>query len=272
MRSAPRFLLLVLATSTLCFFASPLHALAASSRQKLELSFTLEKQTITLNEPVVVRLRAENKPSRPASLDLGFDRIGNLRFLIAAEGGKPIQVAAHLHGGIARNGIVKIAPGETYTQNVLLSALYAFPSKGLYLIQINFVPRGPTTGEGEVPVYKSKEMRLQVLPRNPSQLKKVCENLVEKVMSRNAGSALESAKALSYVNDLVAVPYLEQAATRGPFKVVVRQIATHGLARISLTWGEKRVFSLLTQKDPQLEREISAHMSVIRTHPAAPQD
>lgn len=272
MRSATRFLILVLATSGLGFFAGPLQALAASPRQKLELSFTLEKQAITLHEPVVVQLRAENKSGQPASLDLGFDRVGNLRFLITATGGNPIQVVARLHGGIARTGIVKVAPGETYTQNVLLSAHYAFPAKGLYLIRVNFVPHAATAGRGELAAYKSKKMRLQVSPRNPSQLKKVCENLVKKIMSRNAESTLESAKALSYVNDLVAVPYLEQAATQGPFNVVVRQIATHGLALISLTWGKERVFSQLTQKDPQLKREISAQMSVIRTSPDAPCD
>ena len=250
----------------------PLQAPAASPRQTIALSFSLEKQTITLHEPVVVRLRAENKSGQPVSIDLGFDRIGNLQFLINLAGEKPVRVVAHLHGGLARYGIVKIAPGGTYTQNVLLSALYAFRSEGLYLIRVNFVSRGPTTGVGEVPVCKSKEMRLQILPRNPSQLKKVCENLVEKIMSRNAESAMESARALSYVNDLVAVPYLEQAATSGPFNIVDRPTAIDGLARISLTWGKERVFSHLTQKDPQLEREISAHMSVIRTHPDAPHD
>lgn len=221
---------------------------------------------------MVVQLRAENESDRPVRLHLGFDRVGNLRFMITGPGKKSTHVAARLHGGIARLGTVMVAPRETYTQNVLLSSFYPFPQKGLYLIQVSLVPHDATARDEQPTFYETKRMSLRVLPRNRSTLKKVCEGLVEKIMSGNAASALESAKALSFVNDLVAVPYLERVSTHEPFKPVVRQIATHGLARISLEWGKKRVYSLLTQKDPRLESEIAAAIAVIRTHEGAPLD
>ena len=231
--------------------------------QRLEVSFSLEKEAISLHEPVLVRLRAENKSDHPSRLDLGFDRIGNLRFLIARHGERPVEITPRLHPGIVRVGLVTVAPGDSYTQDILLNPLYAFLAKGLYVIQVSLTTQGTAVPEGQATAYDSPKMYLRVLPRDPSQLKNVCANLEEKIMSNGPEASMESARALSYMNDLVAVPYLERAATRGPFKPVVRPMAIDGLARISLTWGKKRVFSLLTQKDPRIEAEISGHMATI---------
>lgn len=263
MRSTIRLLLPALMAIGLGFLACSVQAVAASPGNSLALSFSLEKGTVALHEPVLVRLRADNGSDRPMRLDLGFDRVGNLRFVIAGPGEERIHVVPHLHPGLVRFGLVTVDPGKSYTQDILLSALYTFSAEGSYAIQVSLTPSSPLAKQNWPGAYKPKQMSLRVLPRNPSQLRRVCADLVEKIMSENAGSVLESAKALSYVNDLVAVPYLERAAMHGSFNPVVRPIAIDGLARISLTWGKKRVLSFLTQKDPRIEAEISAHMTTL---------
>src|SRR5574337_705697 len=120
MRSARWFPSVVLAVTALGTLPFSSQGLAASMGQPLEVSFSLERETMTLHEPVLVRLSAENKSNRPVHLDMGFDRVGNLRFTITGPGEKPVETAPRIHEGIARPGLVKMAPGETYTQDVLL--------------------------------------------------------------------------------------------------------------------------------------------------------
>lgn len=262
-RSARQFSFEFLVAFGLAFITYSSGGLAFSKGQPLDLSFSLEKETITLHEPVIVRLRAVNKSNQPAGLDLGFNREGNLRFLIQAPGKEPFRVAPRLDEGLSRYGAAMVAAGQTYTQDILLSALYAFPAKGNYLIQAELSHGGPSGREDQPAAFKSQKMALHVLSRNPSKLRRVCADLAEKMMSGDAESALESATALSYVDDLVAVPYLERAATRGPFKVVIRHTAIDGLARLALTWGKMKVFSLLPQMDSRIEAEISAAMRTV---------
>jgi hypothetical protein len=257
------FLPLVLAATALGFIAFFPLRLASSTAQSLKVSFSLEKEAITLHEPVLVRLRADNSSERPLRLDMGFDRVGNLRFFIARPGERPVEITPRLHPGIVRAGLVTVAPGGSYTLDILLNELYTFSAKGSYIIQVSLTTHGTAAPEGQATAYKSQKMYLRVLPRNPPQLRQACEGLMGKIMSSSAEASMESTKALSYVNDLVAVPYLEQAATRGPFKPVVRPMAIDGLSRISLTSGKNKVFSLLTQKDPRIEAEISLHMATI---------
>lgn len=263
MHSATWFLSAVLALTAVGTPASPSQVLASSVGQPFDVSFSLDKETLTLHEPVLVRLRVENRSDHPARVNLGFDRVGNLRFTIAGPGERPVVAEPRIHEGIARTGMVEVAPGETYTQEVLLSALFKFSGVGLYNIQAKITPHFAGPQGGQPFVYESQKMYLRVLPRDPPQLKRVCAKLVEGIMSSGAETSMESAKELSYVNDLVAVPYLEQAATRGPFNSVVRPVAIEGLARISLSSGKSAVFSRLTQKDPRIESEITARISTM---------
>lgn len=269
MRPARNLLFAIILASLATAPAYSARALAATPGQLLKLSCSLQKRVVTLHEPVFVQLRAVNQADRPARLDLGFDRKGNLRFLVSAPGKKETIVVPRPHGGLARQGLVTVAPHGSFTQEILLSALYRFSSEGHYLIRVELSSGGRAGHKGQSLPYESQKMVLHVLPRNPSKLRRVCANLVEAIMSGDAESAMESAVALSHVNDPVAIPYLERTARNSPFSAVIRPIAINGLARLSLVWGKTKVFSLLPQKDPQIEEEISAAMKTVRKHGGA---
>ena len=67
--------------------------------------------------------------------------------------------------------------------------------------------------------------------------------------------------ALSYVPDLIAVPFLERVALGSES---LRATAVAGLARIANVQGIDEVISNLKGKDPRLVSEIRTELNMIR--------
>lgn len=238
---------------------------AAWQVQPLAISFSPSEPAYTVQEPVYLVMKIENRMDFAMRLELGFNRIGNLSILLLGPNGAVSDlIPRHPPEGISRVGAISIEPGNTYEQRILLSQFYAFPGPGHYRIRAGLTHRAAKSLGAEALILQPQDVGLTILPRDASRLTKVCDRLASEAVSPNAEAALDAGLALSYVDDLVAVPFLERIATGGPFKVVIRPKAISGLARISLTWGQDNVFSRLSKKDSELEATIIAEYSIVR--------
>ncbi|MGH9449473.1 MAG: hypothetical protein ACRD11_02940 [Terriglobia bacterium] len=94
-------------------------------------------------------------------------------------------------------------------------------------------------------------LTLDVGPRNPKRLQEVCARLAVAASSPETGLALGPAETLSYVLDLVAVPYLVTVADGG-----TRSIAVDGLARIAQREGLDAVLRQIGPHDAALRAAV----------------
>jgi hypothetical protein len=228
-------------------------------QEGVDVSLALQSSSVTLHEPVVVNLSIHNDLAEEASIDLGYDREGNFEFSIVQPDGSTVR-PPHLprHNGISRIGKVRLRPAETYWQRLLLNKWYPFSIVGNYRVVLTLAT---AVGKNSGPLAKaefSQQLTLEVGERDEKRLESVCEGLTRAAMLTNADTALDAAKSLSYVEDVVAVPYLARLTRQGPFVVVTKYIALQGLGRVARVQSVETVVSRLSPEDRKLEPEIRA--------------
>lgn len=256
-----RLALVILLAARLGASAQNLGLGAPSDGQRLVVSFAPERLARSLHEPILLHFSAKNTFRVPITVDLGWNRVGNFRVSVVKPDGSTIHPVQLRRGGISRSATVSLEPGDTYQQDLLLNEWCQFEELGDYRLEIRLA--GPireesgTALDGPLP----QEIRLSVGPRDPAVLAKTCNDLMQKGISSDAETALTAAKALSYVVDLAAVPYLGQLTRSGPFAAVERGIAIEGLNRIAAVHGSGAVVSHLKPGDRGLAPQITGQMS-----------
>jgi hypothetical protein len=190
----------------------------------------LQSSQWTLHEPVILTFEIVNKSQNPVQTDLGKDRKENFKIAVTPPTGDTMHLPQLRRSGFGRLGDVVVPPGETYSQNLLLNELYSFTDTGLYEIEIELA--GPAITNyatvGGQPVF---HMRLEIQPRSAEVLASRCEDLASGIESSTSYErSAERALALSYINDPVAVPYLQRALVANK---LVEPVAITGLGRIA---------------------------------------
>ncbi|SRR6266404_3139033 len=182
---------------------------------------------LTLHEPVIVNFAVYSGLSRLTKVNLGLNFKGNFVITVKLPDGRIIN-ASHLSsqasdvGGL--RGILSLKPGETYKQSLLLNEWSDFNMIGRYEVEVTLVNPGQ-----EMSVAGNK-MTLDIGPRDANKLTQACTSLAENVVGATSyQAAADATRALSYVQDPVAVPYLERALHSGH---LVEQISIEGLERI----------------------------------------
>jgi HEAT repeat protein len=108
-----------------------------------------------------------------------------------------------------------------------------------------------------------ERMRLKVLGRDEKRLADACERLAKRATEADYQVARAAALALRYVQDPVAVPYLDRVLAKGDRGV--KGFAVAGLASIGTTDAINKLTSHLNSDDAQLRSQIQAALSQIRT-------
>lgn len=224
-------------------------------------AFTLRSSTVSLHEPVAINFSLSNHLGEEATLDLGYDREGNFHFAIVQPNGTSISPPPPpRHEGISLHNELTLLPGDTYTQQLILTRWFPFNRAGNYRIGVTLTAVSSKKSGAPAKLAFSKDLILKVGERDVKRLKGVCANLAKNAMSSNAKTALDAARLLSYVQDIIAVPYLARLTRQGPFVVVTRTIAFYGLTRIAQADGLENVISRLGPDDrdliPQLKGAI----------------
>ena len=201
-----------------------------SSVEEGPVTFFLTKPTVTLHEPVQVRVQIVNPTSQGVDVDLGDDRLGNFAVVITTPEGKQIQCSPPHRGGQTSPGAVHLEPEDgVYSQMLVLNEWFKFDELGIYKIEVRL--QSPIHSKDTDLQTASFSSYLKVTDRSPKDLTAICQKLLNRIKNSDSyDDATQAALTLSYVEDPVAIPYLKRAVAYP----MVADIATEGLKRIEI--------------------------------------
>jgi len=199
---------------------------------KIEISYAPTSATFSLHEPVVVRFEVTNHLAEPVTIDLGHNGLGAFKFTVIQPDKTVVSNPTNpTEEGLAWSGKNRLEAEQTYTRSLVLNQWFEFSKPGLYQVEVRLdAPVRMTTGAVDVP-HGASRFTFYIEPRNETRLRQVCASLLEKIGQRgnDYNATLEAAIPLSYVNDPVAVEYLDQAVDVNPLSYYV---VVQGLGRI----------------------------------------
>jgi hypothetical protein len=207
--------------------------LGAGQSPAIRTNFRPAKPHFTLHEPVFLEFTMENAEAQEIKVDLGKNRKGSFSFdVVAPDGTRHDNLRLPL-GGVGSTGVVALAAGETYRQRVLLNEWFGFAEPGDYRVRARL-------GAGAAGSFV-----LTIHERDGEALQRVCRGLLETVFrSPVVLEQIEAIRALSYVEDPVAVPYMArvfEANNRYQYMLVgtLERIATPAAVEV-LIWSLSR--------------------------------
>lgn len=222
-------------------------------------SFSPPSTDITLHEPLIITFTVNNSLGEPLTFDLGQHRKQNFRLTLTRPNGASTTAQNELREGISIPGTVKIQPGKSYNQPILVNEWFDISHLGKHTLLIEMVaPIRLQHGE-IVSKNASARFTFNVLPRDTGVLNQVCQNFLNQILtSQSYTQASEATMALSHIRDSVAIPYLEQALQSNK---VAEGIAIKGLSQIK---GEESVRALIRLLDS--ENQVSANSARYYLH------
>lgn len=199
---------------------------------KVEISYAPTSAKFSLHEPVVVSFEVTNHLAEPIKIDLGYNGTGAFKFTVIQPDGTIVSNPTRLTGeGLAWPGKHGLEPDQTYARSLVLNQWFEFSAPGHYQVEVRLDAPIRKVPDGVAVPHGASRFTFSIEPRNVTRLRQVCASLVEKISQSESDykATLEAATALSYVNDPVAVTYVEQAVDVNPltYYVVVK-----GLGRI----------------------------------------
>ncbi|HTU45090.1 MAG TPA: hypothetical protein VMF91_08515 [Bryobacteraceae bacterium] len=234
----------------------PMNGQQRDGSEGLSIEYKLVSTNVSLHEPILMRVMIFNHLNSATRINLGQDRRQAFELSIDKPDGKTVLSNLPLHEGASRSWVVGIEPGDTYMETLVLNEWYPFAEVGTYQIRVRLI-RVPGAQQ-ELPAgFASWAVlpRVDVLPRDAARLSAVCEELKAKLETSNSyDEVTDAAVELSYLDDPVAVPYLQAMAVfkSGAFS----GLAAQGLERVG---GEAAANALIAlTKDPNLEVSSTA--------------
>ena len=238
----------------------------ARSQDGVRVAFDFPRTTVSANEPVYLELSVYNGLQEAIRFDLGPDRERNLEVSVLRSDGSTVPVAPPTARSLRRAGNAGVAPGQTYTQKILLNKRLQFTTPGDYRLRIRLT--SPIeTASGRVIESPAQDLKVGVTTRDPQRLADVCKTLANTSSGYSDYATLsEAATALSYVEDPVAISYLQQVVAEHNF---VSEIAVKGLVRIGSPEALRALESELDTPDKMLKMKIQGAIQEIKTgiHP-----
>jgi hypothetical protein len=233
-KTRPAFLPLTLA------FACPMVAHAA-----VQLSAHSDV-TISLHQPVSVALVLRNAGSQPDTVVIGQSAEWKFRVTVTRPDGTKVPPLLPLWaraGGEIVSGIetATLQPSESYLRTVLLDEWGPFDQLGTYRVTF------------ELPDSVGlADFQVTVTPRNAEVLAETCEHLLLQVHDIRSAERLAALRALSFINDEIAVPYLTRAFFAEPESSdVVRRLLFLDQSRAAAA------FQTLLRQGPAATRELA---------------
>lgn len=199
---------------------------------------------ISLHEPVFIDCTLSNSSATAIQLDLGPGRVEAFRVTIAALADASVNELRRTCPGFAASGEIEIAPLAEHQESLLLQEWYRFASAGRYRITIAVLLEDARIGCA--PFF------IDVLPRDADRLRASCEALAARAVSGGVtADAIGAARALAYVADPIAVPFLERLFAGDS---VIRRQAIEGLGRA----GNEAARALLRPLARDSDKETAA--------------
>ncbi len=237
-------ILRIVACSSIISFAFLLTVYSGySGSRKVEgvaISYALAASSITLHEPVILNFTVTNSLAGSVTLNLGQGRKGAFQFSITQPNGTKVQLPGLSQEGIGPIPEFALGSGQTYEQSILLNEWFDFSTLGRYRIDVQLTTPIINQDRMNVAAGTKSSFYLEIRPMDSAHLKRVCEDIAAQVMgSSSYEEAAKAANVLSFINDPVAVPYLEETLHSDK---MVEQYAINGLRKI----GDNEAIRVLT--------------------------
>jgi hypothetical protein len=236
---------------------------AASQTQRVQFSYSLASDQVSLHEPIIVTFRVRNNLGEAIRVDLGWQGAQNFSFTLKRPNGKQIELRPPLREGFTPSGNIEVAPGQTYVKQMILSNWFDFDTPGRY--QITALLTSPVKGQAQqvVAVDAGSDLVVNIISRDEQRLQRLCAELVGPVASAQSYSEAEkAAKALSAISDPIAVPFLEQVTGSSWH---LGSITIAALARIGDSTAIDALISLLRSKEPDAKALARSSLMRIQT-------
>src|SRR5438105_11938 len=92
----------------------------------------LLENRLTLHEPVIIRLSAENTGDDSAVIEFGPNFREGLKLRVIDPSGKTILIPVYQPNGLSRLGTIRLPPKGRYVKDFVLNDWYGFESPGQY--------------------------------------------------------------------------------------------------------------------------------------------
>jgi hypothetical protein len=215
--------------------ASGAGVLPGAASQEMGVRLSISARTdVTVGEPVVVDYSVANRSGADVRFNFGWNREGAFAMTLRDPRGistRAVPSSPPL-GGISRTPGVVVETGKTYSQRIIVDKWLKFTTVGTYILDIAY--GGTASSASGPPPQVDRRWRFEVdmRPRDGSALLARCEELAGRAKrTLSVQEQLDAVAELSYVNDQVAVPFLEDIAGYN----FDRAAAIGGIERIALT-------------------------------------
>lgn len=208
--------------------AREVDAQGAVAKADVKISYSLPRSQ-GLHQPVVVTFQIKNDTTQVVGLDLGRNRKGGFLLTVTNPDGTAQQLPRYEREGISQRGTLSVQPGTSFSQRLVVNEwLNDFKTPGKYTIEARLA--NPIM-VGESSTQDSGFKRdISITARDAMKLTQMCEDLAKQIQAPSLEDAAEAALELSYVDDPIAVPYLDRTLQAGKF---VETQAVAGLERIA---------------------------------------
>lgn len=212
----------------------------------VQITFSLVDSQVVLNQPVLLNLVIQNKLEDSIKLDLGQNYKEGFIFTIHFPNGKRVQLPQLQSEGISLIGDVQLKPQQIYSQKILLNEWTDFALPGNYTIKGRLINPFESENGKTLEIDSNFSVTLDVQPKDTEHLKRISAALVQRInQTTNYKENAETALMLSYVNDPVAVPYLEKALTSNK---MIEPIIIKGLERIGSKNSVQALINIIDEK------------------------
>jgi hypothetical protein len=158
----------LLLTVTSVWAAVPL----ASAASAVQLTYSLDRTGLTVNEPVLLKVVAENGTAEGVTIDLGTDFYGNFHAKLARPDGR-MEIVPKPHEvlwQVGFPGAIALAAHGKVEKVLLLNRWFRFDMAGRYFLELE-LPEAPDSLAGSAPQVASRgEIVIDVGVRDPERL------------------------------------------------------------------------------------------------------
>ncbi len=262
------FSITLLIILTVFLFAMAAREKTGAQPRKDELvSFSVVSAKVTLHEPLMIDFVVNNTSAETLEFDLGPDRKENFRLTLTRPD-RTTRANQLQIDGVARGGKIMILPGQSYRQKLLVNEWFDISQQGTYTVSVEMITPIRSKKGQVITNGANGRFTIQVLSRDPDKLGEVCDALFNQMMTSDTYEQVsESAVALSFIKDPVAVPYLERMLKTDK---MVELIAIQGLARINDREAVEVLINALKLQKPEITTSAQYALSQIEVETKDP--
>ncbi|MGH6848485.1 MAG: HEAT repeat domain-containing protein [Methylocella sp.] len=232
-----------------------------NSGTEIGMSVSLPEASVGLNAPIFFDLKVFNRSARKVGFDLGLNSKANLQLTIWGPGGG-VTTRTLSSGGFGLSGKVSLAPGGAFVEKLLLNEWYDFPQPGTYHIKATPLEDSSGASGAANANRPSTAFSLQIDPRDPGQLERICQGLADRAIAATTYEEKEAAaNALSYIRDPLAVPSLVRVLQHGS---MVENYAVDGLGRIGSPAAIEALIAAQNHPDEDVRAAARSMLGALR--------